>query len=161
MRERKNQAALRRECFERDRGVCKLCGVDTIALFEEYYPLLPMLPEEILEAQVSRRLMPKSDETCLRLLGALQYQFVERVLDVTKLILNRGKLRQKHPWIRQVTYASGCWEMDHIIPLVEGGGNSIDDVRTLCVQCHRQETAALKSRLARNPKKKYVARRNA
>jgi len=41
------------------------------------------------------------------------------------------------------------WEMDHIIPVSEGGGScGLDNLRTLCIRCHKAETAALKSRLA-------------
>lgn len=36
------------------------------------------------------------------------------------------------------------WEADHIVPVVEGGGEcGLDGMRTLCVVCHRRESAAL------------------
>jgi 5-methylcytosine-specific restriction endonuclease McrA len=42
-----------------------------------------------------------------------------------------------------------AWEMDHIIPVAEGGGScGLDGLRTLCRSCHRTETAALRKRLA-------------
>lgn len=41
------------------------------------------------------------------------------------------------------------WEMDHIVPVVEGGGScGLENLRTLCVPCHRAVTAELKKRLA-------------
>ncbi len=40
------------------------------------------------------------------------------------------------------------WEMDHKVPLVEGGLNEMENLRTLCVPCHKKETAALRQRLA-------------
>ena len=41
------------------------------------------------------------------------------------------------------------WEMDHIIPVSEGGGLcGLDNLRTLCVPCHRAETRALARRRA-------------
>ena len=41
------------------------------------------------------------------------------------------------------------WDVDHIVPVVHGGGScGIDNLRTLCVWCHRAETAALAKRLA-------------
>ncbi len=44
---------------------------------------------------------------------------------------------------------SHLWEADHIIPVIEGGGGCTPDgYRTLCLKCHRAETAALAGRLA-------------
>jgi len=41
------------------------------------------------------------------------------------------------------------WEADHIVPVVEGGGEcGIDNYRTLCIACHRAETAKLAARRA-------------
>ena len=40
------------------------------------------------------------------------------------------------------------WEADHILAVSEGGGNcDLDNLRTLCVPCHSEETEKLKSRL--------------
>lgn len=42
------------------------------------------------------------------------------------------------------------WDADHILPVVEGGGEcGLDNYRTLCIPCHRNETAALAKRRAR------------
>lgn len=40
------------------------------------------------------------------------------------------------------------YEVDHIVALVEGGSNHPSNLRTLCEECHRIETAALRRRLA-------------
>lgn len=46
-------------------------------------------------------------------------------------------------------YPQRHWEADHIVPVVEGGGCcGLENYRTLCVPCHRLETAALAARLA-------------
>lgn len=50
----------------------------------------------------------------------------------------------------------GYWEMDHIIPVCEGGGlkpgmtieEAMANLRTLCVKCHKTETGKLRRRLA-------------
>lgn len=43
----------------------------------------------------------------------------------------------------------GRWEMDHVVPVVEGGGAcGLDNLRTLCKPCHRKATAALAKRRA-------------
>ena len=50
------------------------------------------------------------------------------------------------------------WEMDHQVPLVEGGLNEMANLRTLCVPCHRAETACLRKRLALHRRQsRYVA----
>ncbi len=40
------------------------------------------------------------------------------------------------------------WDADHILPVAEGGGEcDLANLRTLCLQCHRLATAALRERL--------------
>lgn len=42
------------------------------------------------------------------------------------------------------------WHMDHILPVVEGGGLAgLENLRTLCTACHKTETAKLAGRRAR------------
>ncbi len=38
--------------------------------------------------------------------------------------------------------------MDHRIPLVEGGANTLTNLRTLCLDCHKGETKLLAGRIA-------------
>lgn len=40
----------------------------------------------------------------------------------------------------------GLWEVDHIVPLIEGGLHSLDNLRLLCIRCHKAETRALAAR---------------
>lgn len=47
------------------------------------------------------------------------------------------------------TIGISFWQADHLIPLAEGGTNVLANYRTLCVPCHKRETAALRKRLAR------------
>lgn len=45
----------------------------------------------------------------------------------------------------------GDWEADHIVPVVEGGGEcGLDNYRTLCIPCHKKVTAELRARLVKN-----------
>jgi len=40
------------------------------------------------------------------------------------------------------------WDADHIVPVAEGGGQcDLSNMRTLCLKCHAEATAALRSRL--------------
>jgi 5-methylcytosine-specific restriction endonuclease McrA len=42
------------------------------------------------------------------------------------------------------------WDADHLVPVVEGGGEcDLSNMRTLCLKCHRQYTAELRERLAK------------
>lgn len=41
------------------------------------------------------------------------------------------------------------WEVDHVVPVIEGGGFcGLDGLRTLCLVCHRKATAELAARRA-------------
>ena len=41
------------------------------------------------------------------------------------------------------------WDADHIVPVVEGGGEcDLANIRTLCLRCHRLETLELRRRLS-------------
>lgn len=45
--------------------------------------------------------------------------------------------------------ARPAWQADHIVPVVEGGGEcGLDNLRTLCTECHKAETADLARRRA-------------
>ncbi|HEY4050500.1 MAG TPA: HNH endonuclease [Acidobacteriaceae bacterium] len=40
------------------------------------------------------------------------------------------------------------WDADHILPVVEGGGEcDLENIRTLCLRCHRLSTLELRARL--------------
>lgn len=42
---------------------------------------------------------------------------------------------------------SDWWDADHIVPLIEGGANKPENLRTLCIPCHQKATAELHKRL--------------
>ncbi len=45
--------------------------------------------------------------------------------------------------------ARGEWQADHIVPVIEGGGEcGIEGYRTLCIPCHQKVTKELAGRLA-------------
>ena len=42
-------------------------------------------------------------------------------------------------WKRK--HGGGLWDADHILPVKEGGGQcGLDNLRTLCIKCHKQVT---------------------
>jgi len=40
------------------------------------------------------------------------------------------------------------WDADHVVPVVEGGGEcGLDNLRTLCLRCHLEATRELRARI--------------
>ena len=82
-------------------------------------------------------------------------------IDLWLLDRNPGYNRQRvykrdHGVCALCGVAKGRWEMDHTVPLAEGGENTMENFRTLCVQCHKVVTAALRRRLAEREAWKQV-----
>jgi 5-methylcytosine-specific restriction enzyme A len=52
--------------------------------------------------------------------------------------------------MKSITSRRSLWDADHIRPVAEGGGQcDLDNLRTLCLPCHREATAQLRLRLKR------------
>jgi len=52
--------------------------------------------------------------------------------------------------MRTMTSRRSLWDADHIRPVAEGGGQcDLDNLRTLCLPCHREVTADLRRRLGK------------
>ena len=50
--------------------------------------------------------------------------------------------------MKSITARRSLWDADHIRPVAEGGGQcDLDNLRTLCLPCHREATAQLRTRL--------------
>lgn len=106
---------------KRDRGVCAICGWDTRKLWR------------ILEATIQPQPIAVPD--------SWGHRYVER-----RRMVDRDTQR----WLKQQI---GYWttEIDHIVPVVRGGGVRPDmtveqvlaNLRTLCHDCHARETARL------------------
>lgn len=61
----------------------------------------------------------------------------------------RGERRTSklQAWGLKSLTRSSLWDADHIVPVVEGGGEcDLSNIRTLCLRCHRQVTAELRQR---------------
>jgi 5-methylcytosine-specific restriction enzyme A len=69
-----------------------------------------------------------------------------------QLRYSRGSRRKellRHWGLRSRTRVS-LWDADHIVPVAEGGGEcDLDNIRTLCLRCHRAATLELRLRLKR------------
>ena len=92
-----------RDCvFDRDQGVCALCGIDT---------------------HRQRR-------------HVMRLPFARRMAELRSLEEHGIIQKKRKTW----------WEADHIVPVVEGGDSSLDNMRTLCIPCHKGVTTELRLR---------------
>jgi 5-methylcytosine-specific restriction enzyme A len=66
----------------------------------------------------------------------LRLPFAQRMREIRSLI-EQGVIHK-----RRRSY----WEADHRMPVVEGGDSSLDNMRTLCIPCHRIATRELGAR---------------
>ncbi len=48
------------------------------------------------------------------------------------------------------------WELDHIVPLIDGGGFDLENMQTLCIPCHRQKTAQEASSRSQKVKRVHI-----
>jgi 5-methylcytosine-specific restriction endonuclease McrA len=53
-------------------------------------------------------------------------------------------------WGFSARIRKSLWDADHILPVTEGGGEcELDNIRTLCLRCHRAVTKQLRERIRR------------
>ena len=121
---RSDPGYVRRQVFARDRGVCSRCGLDAGALEAE----LGRLWEGIRRAERRAR-RGTSPLVIVEAYGALEAWCAAHGLPPRA--------------------AGHFWEAHHAVAVVEGGGEcGMDGYATLCLPCHRVETAALANRRA-------------
>ena len=141
----------------RDKGVCALCGVDTIERARS------VRGHRELFRWLARREAERLHDTgelpvyCgnTRIQKERQERYIELGLhsswsDVQSWTTHWTNEEIIARFGRDVE-SSQChtWEADHIIPVIEGGGGcGPEGYRTLCLGCHRQETALLAGRRA-------------
>jgi len=132
--ERMSPSEARAAVFQRDRGVCAHCRRDCHAIQAELRGMAAILDEawarQFGRTAIGHTLVLYSHE-CPVIAGPFL-----RLCEAVGL---------KKPW----RYPRHLWEADHIVPVVEGGGEcTLSNYRTLCIPCHRAETAKLAARLA-------------
>lgn len=117
---RANSSDAARYVFERDQGVCALCSLDTARMKTRLWNIRARLTD------VFRQRSGDGWERWKRIVRALR----------------------RKGWHDPV--CESLWQVDHIVPVVEGGGCcGLEGLRTLCVPCHKAETAALARRRAK------------
>jgi 5-methylcytosine-specific restriction enzyme A len=74
---------------------------------------------------------------------------IDSIAAARKLRYSRGASRQAllaHWGLKHRTRRT-LWDADHILPVAEGGGEcDLDNLRTLCLRCHRTATQLLHKR---------------
>lgn len=112
--------------LQRDCGICQICGVDTIGTRSEVKALRNQAmttrgPEDLarfLQAAMSSGLLGRADAG----------------LPTAELFWHRA-------------WDTRPWQVDHIRPVSEGGGGcGLENLRTVCIPCHKDETARLMRR---------------
>ena len=91
------------------------------------------------------------DQVYLRDKGVCAECGVDTVKAYRELKRSRGAARAEalEMWgMRSVTARRSLWDADHILPVAEGGGEcDLENLRTLCLMCHREATAELRRRM--------------
>lgn len=143
-REKNDPAYIRRKVFERDRGICSLCGCDADEEYDKW---------QAARAEINRladRLMHNRRFNVVWNQGRWQFAADPVPVDWKAGIAYRKYLLAK--WGPPGQWTAGRstgWDADHIIPVVEGGGLcGLENYRTLCHPCHKRVTAELAKRRA-------------
>ncbi len=64
-----------------------------------------------------------------------------------KRLRGAARLKALLEWGLRAGSRKSLWDADHIVPVVEGGGEcDLQNIRTLCLKCHRAATAELRQR---------------
>lgn len=59
--------------------------------------------------------------------------------DLDTYLKTNGISKKRKIWIKK--HGGGLWDADHIIPVKDGGGScGLDNLRTLCIMCHKNVT---------------------
>lgn len=124
---RRGSAEASAQVKTRDDGVCAGCGMDCHWLSREFGRI-----ERVTKRHRWNSISPKPDE------------------------MDRAGFRMAWgPWVPSgwhdgsKSLALSFWEADHIVPVSEGGGCcGLDNYQTLCLRCHKAETAQLARKTA-------------
>lgn len=149
--DRANPSAMRRRVWQRDKGICSTCGVDCEKMLCYALRARPW------------KTSPHSGELRFREGGKFHGAFLRPRYNRAVIIHRRWAIRLGTASANRLTRLKSLgwpgdlnrswWDADHIKPVVEGGGLcGLENYRTLCVPCHKKESAALAARRAEKRK---------
>ena len=104
------------------------------------------------------------DQVLKRDRGVCKSCRVDTIVAAGILKRSRGPTRQRllNYWDLESYTGRSLWEADHIVPVVEGGGEcDLSNLRTLCLRCHRMATLGLRLRRAEARQLAHLADRPA
>jgi 5-methylcytosine-specific restriction enzyme A len=149
-------AAQYRKQMGRQKGECTLCG-GPIAKGRRLWCGQECADRYMMRASAShRRHAVRKRDKCVCQLCGCDTAKLGRLLGLVRYNDQDGYLIWRHlvdmllglGFNRPGCSASALWEADHIRPKCEGGEDELDNLRTLCIPCHKQETARLAARRA-------------
>ncbi len=119
----------KREIEKRDKGICCICGLDTAQV------------ERLIEESIPTQVPTWSWKTA----GGGKRAREKYHEQAERMFRNKPVQRRFRRWLGIPGHRSVLWDMDHILPVSKGGGEcGLENLRTLCIWCHREETAKLK-----------------
>lgn len=117
-------------CWQRDKGVCHCCKCNTARLQKRY--------------EAARHWTPPNQHFYFQ-----NGIFLRETYDTALKIAHRHErqweiaARKRRDRMSAEGWPGVCrdwWEMDHVLPYSEGGLTVLENVRTLCVLCHKKRT---------------------
>lgn len=156
----RNQPAVAREkVLARDGGVCASCGADCLERTRRIEHAIAAIRadfdrksnERIQAARALEAAGEKADWSDCRVANWRETADAGLIDTLRAAIIDGTGVAPRLANVRRsdLDYVRipPTWEADHVVPVVEGGGFcGLDGYRTLCVFCHRAETAALATR---------------
>jgi len=152
---RYNTAFAAQKVWQRDQGICQACGLNTHEVRDMLHPTPPYLSRSA-SAQYGKNPWNRFDYP-----NDEDFRNYYRELALYKKRLkNLEKSQQDFPWALDLVSAGvPLAEVDHIVPVCEGGGAcGLDGLRLLCVPCHKDESKRLAQRRAQQKREQNVER---
>lgn len=127
----------------RDHGICALCGLDTRAVAKSINRQIKRHREGDGDRLMSSIGISPARRTS-QWRGGDRYPWAFNPWTIPRH--KRIQMEQGREIIDGVK-AGDLYDIDHIVPVCEGGGCcGLDNLRTLCLFCHKKETAKLAKR---------------